>query len=522
MTAVVEMLAEGQPRRARLAGLRNVPPSWYPTAFALAGSIAFLLVRPPVGDLWAARARQSAVTNGVGLTYWFSWFGGGSAPGAYSVLTPFFSALLGAAVLGALATVAITPLCWRLLQGTHCPLAATWAATVGAGFSLWSGRVPFAVGTATSIAALIAVRDRRRAPAVICTVLTVLVSPVTGAFIALGLSGSLLFDRSHRVISAVTILTAAISLGVVAVAFGTPGPEGFSANQARAAALALLALLLARPPKYLASVILLSLAACPVLLTVPNGMGSNFQRFVWIWLPVAVIATAGRRLATAVLASMLAVCSGALGTLNDVAIALGPMASESTYAQLATELDTISTLTTYRVEAVSDGTHTAAYALLEHAMLARGYESQTDNALNAVLMSPTNLTAVTFRIWLDNNAVGYVAIAKTSRHPNPEYTLVSTGHLPYLRQTWSNPNWTLFRVTNPTPIVPAWASIRDADQSNMTIDVSHAGTLPLRVRWSKFLTVEGPGDTTGAVLSEDGYGWTTLTAPLPGQYVLHG
>ena len=522
MTAVAERVADGQSRPAHARVNWMVPPGLYPAAFAFACALAFLVVRPPVGDLWAARARQSAVAHGVGLTYWFSWFGGGSTPGNYSVLTPFVSAVFGAALLGALATAAITVLCWQLVQGSRYPLAATWAATFTAGFSLWSGRIPFALGTAISIAALIGVREQRRWRAIICTALAVLVSPVSGALIALGLTGTFLVSRSHRVISALTILTAAFTLVVLAGIFGVPGPEGFDAKQALAVTLGLLLLLLARPPKYLTVVILLSVAVCPVLLVVPNGMGSNFVRFVWIWLPVAVIATAGRRLATAVLASALAVCAGALGTMRDLAVARAPMSSPSYYAPLATELDTLAALTTYRLEVVSDGSHTAAYALLGHAMLARGYETQTDNILNPVLTSRVHLNATTFKIWLDDNAVGYLAIGKTSLHPNPEYTLVAAGKPPYLRVIWSSSNWTLYRVASPTPIVSKPARITDADQASMTIEIAYPGSIPIRVRWSKFLTADGPGHSRAVRLTADAAGWTILAAPLAGQYVLHG
>jgi hypothetical protein len=522
MTAVaapVDSARRGDPRA--LVG-RGVPAYLYPTAAAVIAAIAFLVVHPQAGDLWAARARQSAAANGVGLTYWFSWFGGGTTPGDYSVLTPIVSTLLGAALLGALATVAITPLCWRLVRGSNYPLAATWVATVTAGFNLWSGRIPFAVGTAASVAALIAVRSKRRIFAAMWAVLTVLTSPVSGAFIAVGLVGTLLYSRSLRTVSATTILTACVTLGVVGAVFGTPGPNGFSGGQALVTELALLLLLTSRPPKYLRAVILLSVIACPVLVAIPNGMGTNFERLVWICLPVAVVATAGRRLPLAACASALAVVWGAQITVHDVAVAGAPMSSVSYCAPLAAELDRIPALTTYRLEAVPDGTHTAAYALLNHAMLARGYLTQADNALNAVLWSRANLNALTYRIWLDNNAVGYVAIGKTALIHNPEYDLVSRGRLPYLTQVWSNANWTLYRVASPTPIVGPPASIRDADQSQMTIDVPVAGPLPVRVRWSKFLTADAPGHAPGATVSDDGYGWTILTAPVPGQYVLHG
>jgi hypothetical protein len=135
---------------------------------------------------------------------------------------------------------------------------------------------------------------------------------------------------------------------------------------------------------------------------------------------------------------------------------------------------------------------------------------------------PASLNAATFKIWLDNNAVGYIAIGKRSLHPNAEYKLVSAGELGYLSKIWANTDWTLFGVADPTPIVPASARITDADQSNMTIEVSHPGTVPIRVRWSKFLAADGPQHSPGVTLRGDGYGWTILTAPLAGLYVPQG
>jgi hypothetical protein len=255
---------------------------------------------------------------------------------------------------------------------------------------------------------------------------------------------------------------------------------------------------------------------------VPNGMGSNFQRFVWICLPVAVVATSGVRLLVALVAGGLAVISGVAGTVDDLRVARSPLSSTAYYAPLAQELDSIPEMTNYRLEAVPDGAHTASYALLGHAMLARGYETQADNAFNAVLKSTTDLNAVTFKIWLDNNAVGYVAIGKTAILPSPEFTLVSKGNLNYLKSVWSDADWTLYRVDNPTSIVGAPATIVDAEQSRLEVSIPSPGEVPIRVRWSRFLAVTPPKGVLRATLAKDGAGWTILTAPAPGNYVLHG
>src|SRR3954453_20849471 len=87
-----------------------------PTIVTALNAIAFLLVRPDVSDLWAARARASAVSHGVGLSYWFGWFGG-STPGNYSVFTPTVSAVIGTEFVGALAAVATVALATVLVRG---------------------------------------------------------------------------------------------------------------------------------------------------------------------------------------------------------------------------------------------------------------------------------------------------------------------------------------------------------------------------------------------------------------------
>src|SRR6476469_3074783 len=117
-----------------------------PTVLVLVNAVAFCIVRPGVPDLWAARARASAVGHGVGLTYWFSWFGG-STPGNYSVITPYLCAQLGTELVAA-AAVVVTAVATALLRGTARPEVAAYVAAFGVLGNLWCGRVPFLVGSA--------------------------------------------------------------------------------------------------------------------------------------------------------------------------------------------------------------------------------------------------------------------------------------------------------------------------------------------------------------------------------------
>src|SRR4051794_37701442 len=184
-----------------------------PIVFAAANGLAFYLVRPDVNDLWAARARASAAAHGVGLTYWFSWFGGGTTPGNYSIVTPYASALIGTELLGALAALAAVVLAAVALRGTHYPVAGTWVAAIGAALNTWSGRVPFLLGMAFAVGAIIAVRAQRRGPAVLLTLIGVVASPVAGAFVCMALSGTFLTTRTKafRPIIAWTVGAACIS-----------------------------------------------------------------------------------------------------------------------------------------------------------------------------------------------------------------------------------------------------------------------------------------------------------------------
>jgi len=497
--------------------------SWWllVAVIAVLNAIAFLIVRPGVNDLWAARARANAAGHGVGLTYWFSWFGGGSTPGNYSVLTPYLSALFSPELLGAMAAVAITPLCARLLRGTRRPLAGTSMATAAAGINLWSGRIPFILGCALAVGALLAVRAGRRVPAILLTTLSVFASPVSGAFLALGVAGTFLESKKHREISAITVVTVAVGLGVVALAFGTPGPEHFSYPLFAETVAGLLLFLVAHPPAWLRRTIYLSLVTAVVLLVVPNGLGSNFARLAWFILPVAVVATSGRRLWIALLATVPVVLTGADGTVSDLRNASLAVSQPSYYKPLAQELDRLHGLVNYRVEIVTHGAHAAYDALLDHAMLARGWETQEDNAQNKTLLNRA-LNSTSYKIWLDNNSVGYVAIPRTKKSKSPEYKLVSAGDLDYLTLAWQSVDWSLFRVADPTPIVAPPQLVLKYSQSQLTIRVPCACTFNVRVRYSKFLRAQAAATKISAAVLNDGYGYTSVRTTMAGDYVLQG
>jgi hypothetical protein len=519
-SALAEHRAVRWPPALQTRPARAIAP-YLSSLLAAVNAVAFLLIRPDVNDLWAARARASAARQGVGLSYWFSWFGG-STPGNYSLLTPYLSAYTSAELLGAVSAVAIPLLCLVLTRGTEHPVLATAVAAYTAGVNLWSGRVPFLFGGALAVAALIFVRRKQAVGAVAFSLLSIAASPVSGAFTAMGLSGLFLSHRGYRRISLITIAASAVGMGVDAIVFGTPGPEPFSDALKIEVVCGLLLLLCARPVIWLRTTLWASVIATFVLAWLPNGMGSNFSRYAWFCVPVAVVALSRFRVWILMLVIAPLLVTGTSGTYADLRNAGQPVSQTSYYAALAAQLDTITGLQNYRVEVVNHGAHAAYDALLNHATLARGWETQEDNALNAPLYKH-GLDAVTYKVWLDNNAVGYIAlptVEDTGRYP--EYQLVDSGRLSYLRLIWQTTDWKLYQVQNATQIVGAPATPVQVTQSQLTIDVPCACAVSLRIRFSKFLHAEAEPDGAQAQLADNGAGWTTLTTTQPGRYELRG
>jgi hypothetical protein len=536
MTVLAERRVGGAANQGPAPGprawIRRELPWLAATVAAALNALAFALIAPNVNDIFAAVARESAALHGVGLKYWFSWFGGGSTPGSYSVLTPYLSAALGAVPLAALATAAITPAAWLALRDTPHPVAGLWVATATAALNLWSGRVPFALGCLFSVLVAIFLMRRRAWPAAVFAVLTVAASPVSAAFLGILLAGLFLARREWRHICLAVALPLGVALIAVATLFGQPGPEPFNFLQLLQLVACLALFLIASPPDWLKASIWLTLVAGPLLLVVPNGLGDNLLRFAWYCLPAVVVATSVRPLRVVGLAVVLPLVFSTKQSVGDVFAGSSKTASPNYYTSLTRELDTLRTpLLSYRLEVVEDGTHTASYALLDHAMLARGYEYQEDNALNKVLSDP-KLDATQYKLWLDNNAVGFVAISSTHRKMSPEYALVSEHRPAYLVPEWFDDKWTVYRVQDANAIVKAPVTVTAFSQAKLVLRVPCACKFTVRLHNPENLraVLTPPArtaaakhtETVRAKLQDDGFGWTTMTTPKPGVYTLSG
>ena len=86
--------------------------------------------------------------------------------------------------------------------------------------------------------------------------------------------------------------------------------------------------------------------------------------------------------------------------------------------------------------------------------------------------------------------------------------------LPYLTMLWSEGNWRLYAVADPQPIVAPPATLVSQTAAALTFDATEAGTVTIRVRHYRWLTVDHR-----ATLAPNGV-WTLVRVPAPGRYTV--
>ena len=175
----------------------------------------------------------------------------------------------------------------------------------------------------------------------------------------------------------------------------------------------------------------------------------------------------------------------------------------------------------FRVEVVATWGHWEAYYLAKDGVpLARGWYRQDDYPLNQVLYRGDDLTATAYLGWLHRMGVRYVLLPSGAL----DYTAQSEAAL--LRSGRSGlvtiarlPNWTVYRVPNPTPILtstpPRSASLLRIEPDAVQIHIRQPGTSLLRVRFTPYWQVP-----RGVCLTQARDGMTTITATGTGTITL--
>ncbi len=508
--------------------------TWFVPAVGLA---LYLILVPQVPD-FAAQATRAAIFDRLGsVSWWPGWYGGMELP-TYSVMAPGIMATIGDLVGSSDAGVAITgaiasAICmWaghQLLKGSARPRAASVAFAGTVLLNLFGGRITFLVGLAAAMLAVYALMHRHPWLAGLATVASVLGSPLAGLFTGIVAAAVLVSDRSRRPQALVVGGATALSLGTLAVLFRNPGVMGSPPAQILFALLGIVLVWIAcrREPTIRAGAVIVAVGLL-VCMVVPNSVGLNLTRMVWL-LAAPLIVGYGHRPDKHVLAlTALALVFPAVDVTWQLAEADSPSASAPYYAPLLTQLgqrlgsgDRIG----QRVEVVEPQTKGAARYVGESTPVARGWERQADVVDNPIFYNEGALDATSYRQWLDQLAVAYVAVPSTRLDfaSVDEAKLIATG-LPYLHLVWSNADWKLYRVADPAPLVRG-AQIISMSGNQLRMQVSHPGLVPIQIRWSSHLAVlDGTvpvslGVRARGCLSQDG-DWTLLHARRAGTFVL--
>jgi hypothetical protein len=507
--------------------------TWFVPAVGLA---LYLILVPQVPD-FAAQATRAAIFDRLGsVTWWPGWYGGMELP-TYSVLAPGIMATIGhlvgssdagVAITGAIASAITMWVGHQLLKGSARPRAASVAFAGTVLINLFGGRITFLVGLAAAMLAVYALVHRHPWLAGLATIVSVLGSPLAGLFTGIVAAAVLVSDRTRRPQALVVGGATALSLGALAVLFRSPGVMGSPPAQILFALLGIVLVMIACQEPTIragAAIVAVGLLVC---LVVPNSVGLNLTRMVWLLAAPLIVGYGHRPDKHVVALTALALVFPAVDVTWQLAEADSPSASAPYYqpllAQLGQRLDSGDRIG-QRVEVVEPQTKGAARYVGETTPVARGWERQTDVVDNPIFYDKGALNPASYRAWLDELAVAYVAVpsAKLDFASVDEARLIATG-LPYLHLVWSNPDWKLYRVADPAPLVQG-AQIISMSGNQLRMQVARPGPVPIQIRWSSHLAVlDGTvpvslGVRARGCLSQNG-DWTLLHAHRAGTFVL--
>lgn len=503
-----------------------------PSALAALLAAVYLVMSPRSPDL-AAHVFRAELFGREGFTIWNGqWYGGHHTP-AYSLLTPPLGWLLGPQLMGALSAIAATA-CFTELARGHWGARAARAGTLmfGAGSAtlLFTNRLPFALGVAFGMGAVLALQHRRRVTAPALAVLSALGSPVAGLYLFMaGLAYALAAgggDARRRRIDGLSLAAGGL---VPPVLLNAAFPEGGYAPMLFTTYIAIPLFCVAalavipRSERTLRWAVVLYALGSMVAFALPTAMGNNAVRLgALVGGPVVLLVLAGtwhhrRRAHVAALAALVAafaVWQWSAAVRDTYKAATDPVAADAGYFDPVREylalLDDQA-----RVEIPFTLGHWEGAQVATEAPLARGWLRQLDTGRNPIFYKD-GLNELTYASWLSENAVRYVALpdAKPDASSYRERALIEQpGGLPYLRLRDRFDHWRIYEVTLPAPMVIPQAganiSLEQLGSDEVLLRVTRPGDAVVRVRWTPYWLAKG------GCVQRDG-AWTRVTASKRG------
>ncbi|MFI0780290.1 MFS transporter [Streptomyces sp. NPDC021212] len=565
-------------RRAWAALRRPVP-----AALAAAAGLHLLwvaLLANSGGDLAAQDAWAEFALQHPDSAYNLAWYGG-MHPVSYSVISPYLMAVLGVRSTMVIAGTLSAGLLALLLVRSRSVTRPMWPAMYGA-FALVcnaiSGRVTFGLGAMFGLAAVAVIfawpvrwrsrhwhhRTGRFLLAALLSGMSTMASPVAGLFV--GIVAAALWLTKRRPAAYALGVTPAVVVALSAWLFPFSGEQPMSIGSVVLPLTAGLAGWLLSPADWRTVRVGAALYSLGVVLTwvIPSQIGTNISRLGMIFGGVVVIAAlserrirparaelrttrAGQRWIALVLALATITVWQVVKTADDV-IHTTPSASWA--RELAPLVDRLKRVDADRgrVEVVPVRSHRESSALAPYVNLARGWNRQRDLDRNPIFYGENTLTPATYQEWLKRWAVHFVVLPADNpdQGAEKESRLLGTD-LPYLRQVWSDANWKLYEVKNPTQLANPPATVERAGADQLVLKVRERGPVLIRIPYSPWLglvdsqgrSVHAPKadrsdelpvnrqgcltkEVEDAVEGQPEDEWTVLHAPRPGIYRIAG
>ncbi|MFE5853290.1 MFS transporter [Streptomyces sp. NPDC056500] len=528
----------------------------------------FFLFANSGGDLAAQDAWAEFVGRHPDSAYNLAWYGG-MHPVSYSVVSPYLMSLIGVRstmMVAGTVSAALTALILVRVPAVRNPLACSLAGVFAFFCNALSGRVTFGLGMMVALGSVAAVfcwphrwRTKRWAKAAVAAPLAALAtaaSPVAGLF--LGVIAAALFLNGRRPGAYAIGLPPAAVVALSSWLFPFSGTQPMSLASTSLPFLYGVLVFFFVPKQWRTVRTAAAVYALGTLLTwaIDSQIGSNVSRLPMLFAGVALLAVLPYTLPRSRkwYALLLAFAGmnfwvGFKG-VDDMVRTAPTAAWTRELAPLVNKLQDVKA-ERGRVEVVPAKSHREASALASYVNLARGWNRQADMKRNPLFYDKERtLTSADYRAWLDRWAVHYVVLPHGTPDTGAEQEteLVREGQ-PYLKPVWSDANWQLFAVKEPTPLADAPAVVQHAGEEEIRLRVTTAGRVLIRVPYSPWLSivddqrekVEGPQESeeskeraegepksftnpNGCLIKaeEDAEGdeWTELLAPRPGVYRL--
>jgi len=486
----------------------------------VAGSVAVVvavayLLAPPMGRDFSAQLAHAELAE----LHWpalldLRWYGGFS-PLGYSVLSPPVMALLGVPLTTVLAYVATVVLFAAMLKtaGVARPVAGAIVGAVCLTGNLVVTRTTFALGLALGLGALLALMSGRLRLSSGLAFLAPLASPVAGLF--LGVAGGALFLSGKRRAGVTLAVSAMVPTIAVGLAFGNGGYQTFGAKQALVSLLVCLGVagLCWRTPVVRWGGLLSGLLVGAAYL-LPTPVGTTATRLPELFAAPTIVAVATVPLVAIIVATASAVLLLPPVSITELRERGDPALSAGFYSPLLHQL--AARRVAGPIEVVPTLRRGEAAFVAPVVPIAKGWSRQADTGRNAIFYDGT-LNTDTYRKWLDDNAISYVAISNGPYDWSaPDEVTLVRGGLPYLQTVWWDKTWTLYAVTKPRPVISYPGQLIDRGPVSLTVSLPEPGEYVVRLRWSRYLTA------SNGCMRPTHDGWSMVVIERPGTAKVEG